>query len=44
MRALSKGGEARADPPSGTRKTKQQGGAYDTKNHRVTTLGWKFKA
>jgi len=43
-RALSERGEARADPPSGTRKKNINNEAYVIRLHRIPTLGKELEA
>jgi hypothetical protein len=43
-RALSEGGEARADPPCGTRKKNINNEAYVIRLHRIPTLGKELEA
>ena len=44
IRALSKGGEQAANPPSGTTKKNINNEAYVIKLHRLPTLEWQLKA
>jgi len=44
IRALSEGGEQRANPPSGTTKKIINNEAYVIKLYRLPTLEWQLKA
>jgi len=44
IRALSEGGEQRANPPSGTTKKIINNEAYVISDHRIPALEWQLKA